>query len=187
MDFWQLLGKKRKGITFTVKKCNFSVLSEKSMVPSLQETMCYIETNRGKLNCWASVPPKDSRKLRETFSGLYKFQKLVSRSRRSCPLKVILPNKFQEPLFLWPSPVSLQCFGIIQFSSYLLLSETWRAPKPRPSFVFSSQAQVFFCVSSCLQLSPDLSPRLLVGDTSHSSSQAGFLRLQGIFFPVWPL
>lgn len=154
MDFWQLLGKKRKGITFTVKKCNFSVLSEKSMVPSLQETMCYIETNRGKLNCWASVPPKDSRKLRETFSGLYKFQKLVSRSRRSCPLKVILPNKFQEPLFLWPSPVSLQCFGIIQFSSYLLLPETWRAPKPRPSNVWFSF--VFHPASNSLQTSaPD--------------------------------
>lgn len=57
--------KKKKRITFAVEKCNFSVLSENSMVPSLQETMCYIQINRGKLNYWALVLPKGSIKLRD--------------------------------------------------------------------------------------------------------------------------
>lgn len=65
--------KKRKGITFAVEKCDFSVLSENPMVPSLQETMHYIQINRGKLNYWTSVPPKGSIKLRKTLHGLYKM------------------------------------------------------------------------------------------------------------------
>lgn len=36
MDFWQLL-KKKKGITPAVEKCDFSVLSENSMISSLQK------------------------------------------------------------------------------------------------------------------------------------------------------
>ena len=67
-----MLKKKKKGITFAVEKCDFSVLFENPMVPSLQETMYYIQINRGKLKYWASVPPKGSIKLRKTFHGLYK-------------------------------------------------------------------------------------------------------------------
>lgn len=53
-------------MTFAAEKCNFSVLSENSMVPSLQETVCDIQINIGKLNYWASVPPRGSIKLRDS-------------------------------------------------------------------------------------------------------------------------
>lgn len=175
-------------MTFAAEKCNFSVLSENSMVPSLQETVCDIQINIGKLNYWASVPPRGSIKLRDSSVVCISARNL--RWNYSHILKILpedlAPCKLSSPvsskrLYSWPSLVSPQHFGTMNLS--LLHTSSWDL---KDSQVQGSRCLVFFCISFCFQLSPDLSPRLLAKDTSHSFGQAGFPGLKGLFFSVRP-
>ena len=157
------------------------------MVPSLQNQCVTYKIER-KYD-WASVPPMGSIKLRPS-CGLYIYTvpetwgKTIATDLNSCQ-KTLPPTSHL-------SQQAPRAFVPLAFSSFP--SALWNSEPFSPTYLFLRLEElpdlsllVFFCVSSCLQLTLNLSPRLLAKDTSHSISQARLPRVAGTFFSVVPL